>query len=194
LTLQDDFIKCYRGEWTTIGHLQFRLEGRTLYFQCTRGKEDTKSNLNFKWTHYNGMYVHAGFLAMWLAAREVILSLDFDEVRGYSQGGVFASLTALEYKRKIICIVFGCPRFLWMPKRMYRDAHIIRIENPWDWVTKLPFAILGYRHIGKRIKLKNRGGKPSHIHLLYWLTGHSENMYLQNLEGLLCYQDKLIRN
>ena len=195
MTYKDYFTECTHNKgYQTIGHLQYKIVDGTLYFQCSHGQEDWLSNFDFPAIPYKHMtekfYVHKGFLLMWKQVRDIIVTLDFDTIVGYSQGAVF---TALAYEDtyftkgiKCTCITFGCPRFLFAPTKSIKErfSGVLRIKNPTDIVTHVPPAVFGYRHIGKKLVLKNKAKKPSNVSWPIWLSGHNPDRYSQNLEEI----------
>jgi Lipase (class 3) len=192
---KDYYVECINNKgWITVGHVQYKLVKRVLYFQCSNGIEDWKSNFDFPVTPYKYMetefQMHHGFAVMWKSVRDIIATLGFDVIIGYSQGAVFACLayedTLFNKHIKCPCIVFGCPRFLWIPPKTIRNRFkdVIRVCNSGDIVTHTPPFIFGYWHIGIKMKLKNIAKKPSLEKWWHWITGHTQSRYLQNLGGL----------
>ena len=112
--------------------------------------------------------VHTGFLAAYKApvVRGEIHRLVNSRVRkiqvfGHSLGAALAVLCAVDLQynfpdRDIECIVFGCPR---VGNAAFRDSYnkrvfkTIRVENGNDIVTKVPLPIMGYRHVGAKLKI-----------------------------------------
>lgn len=196
MTYKDYYNYCisYDG-WTTINHVQVKVINRVLYFQCSNGVEDWKANFDFPAAPYKWMetefLVHRGFIKMWQDVRDYVATLEFDVIVGYSQGAVFACLayedTLFNKHIKCPCIVFGCPRFLWMPPKTIRNRFrdIIRVQNPCDVVTHLPPFLFGYTHIGIPLKLKNIARKPSLEKWYLWISHHTQSRYTQNLGGLV---------
>lgn len=81
---------------------------------------------------------------------------------GHSRGAAFAVLCArhLAKNRNIkgsSCIVYGCPR---IGTKEFRDQFnklpidCTRITNGFDLVTRIPTHLMGFRHVGKNIRLK----------------------------------------
>jgi len=111
-------------------------------------------------------FVHRGFLKKYKAVRTEIQKAVYENLEmkirilGYSQGAALA-LLAHEDIRFTFGIqsettVFGCPRvFSLFGYKMLNDrlSGVTRIENGNDIVTRLPFAILFFRHYGKRIHI-----------------------------------------
>lgn len=196
MTYLDYYRNCIDPNgYITIGHLQYKVINRVLYFQCSSGDEDWRSNFDFPAIPYKNMenvfYVHRGFLAMWKEARDIIATLDFDVIIGYSQGAVFASLayedTLFTKHVKCPCITFGSPRFLFMPSKHTKDIFkdVLRVKNPTDLVTHVPFVLMGFQHIGCKIVLENKAKKPNYEKWYIWASGHSQSRYLQNLEEVV---------
>lgn len=195
MTYKAYFDECTHNKgYQTIGHLQYKVVDNVLYFQCSHGTEDWKSNFDFPAVPYKNMsdrfLVHKGFILMWKQVRDIVSTLHFNTIVGYSQGAVFAALAYEDtlYNRNIkcACITFGCPRFLFLPSRkiQLRFADVLRIKNPTDIVSHVPPTLFGYRHIGHKQVLKNVAKKPGDVSWPVWLSGHSPDRYKQNLEVL----------
>jgi len=149
----------------------------SITFRGSDSDQDWKTNLAFqkKTIPYGNtgskIRVHTGFINAYKsnAVRGTIhgmISEDIRQVRisGHSLGAALAILCGvdLEYnfpEKDYEVVVFGAPR---VGNRAFRDSYnkrvfkTLRIENGNDIVTKLPFAFLGYRHVGIRIHV----GKP----------------------------------
>lgn len=107
----DEFLEVNRDGWVTVGnHVQYKLVGKTLYFQCSSGEEDWKSNFDFWARPYKNMkevfYVHKGFRDMWKSVRDEIAKLDFDTIIGYSQGAALTLPTGSGVYAWI-CLTYG---------------------------------------------------------------------------------------
>lgn len=112
--------------------------------------------------------VHAGFLDAYKSAgvREKILKsitpdIHYVRVTGHSMGAALSVLCAVDIQynypgRDIETILFGCPR-VGNPafQRSYnkRVHKTIRIENGNDIVTKVPLAVMGFRHVGAKLHI-----------------------------------------
>jgi len=81
---------------------------------------------------------------------------------GHSRGGsmactaaYFLHLANIEIEQ---IVTFGAPKFAQIKASKKFDFYfdIIRYENRFDFVPKLPFWSFGFRHVGKRIKLKTK--------------------------------------
>ncbi len=112
--------------------------------------------------------VHAGFLNAYKSVhvRDQILKAITDDIHyvrinGHSMGAALSVLCAvdIEYNcpgKDIEVILFGCPRVGNKAfKRSYnkRVHKTMRVENGNDIVTKVPFAIMGFRHVGARLHI-----------------------------------------
>ncbi len=83
---------------------------------------------------------------------------------GHSYGAALAILCAvdLEYnfpKNDYEVIVFGSPRVgnkCFQKSYNLRVFKTLRVENVNDLVTKVPFACMGYRHVGASLKIGNK--------------------------------------
>lgn len=188
------FVEVTGTGWITIGNdVQYKLENRILYLQCSASKSDWKYNLMFWQEVYSAstipMKAHQGFKELWLSIKPIIESLDFDTIVGYSQGAAIAVFVhENHYHRKgfqPMTYAFGCPRVLVNPAQELRNrfTQFIRIKNEYDLVTLVPPVLFGYRHVGVKKIIDNVAKKPKGEKLLVWLSGHSPSRYLQNLEG-----------
>lgn len=146
----------------------------------------------------NCIRVHSGFIESYRTKhlRNEILRYVTSEIKsiritGHSYGAALAVLCAtdLQYNfpdRDYEVYLFGCPRvgnggFA----RLYNKQILktFRIENGNDIVTKLPPAILGYRHVGIKIHV----GKKR-IPLVYSLKDHGIQAYM-DVVSAICSSD-----
>jgi len=140
-----------------------------------RGTDSNTDRLNDikawrKCVPYDGMNpdikVHAGFINAYKSdeVRGVILSLIGSEViervtvAGHSLGAAMAVLCALDLQynlpdRNYTVYLYGCPR---VGNAQFRRSYnkrvfkTVRVENGNDLITKIPPAMLGYRHVGAK--------------------------------------------
>ncbi|NLK40205.1 MAG: lipase family protein [Clostridiales bacterium] len=85
------------------------------------------------------------------------------QITGHSLGGALAVLCAVDLQynfpeKDYEVVIFGCPRVgnaAFARSYNKRVFNTIRVENGNDIVTKLPPAILGYRHVGVKFKIGN---------------------------------------
>lgn len=143
-------------------------------FRGSDSAKDWKTNLTFwkKTIPYDNeeseIRVHTGFINAYKTPgiRDKILeSITHDthyiKISGHSQGAALSVLCAVDIQynypdRNIEVVLFGCPRVgnkafqLSYNKRVDKT---IRVENGNDIVTKVPFAFLGYRHVGAKIHI-----------------------------------------
>jgi len=146
----------------------------TIVFRGTDSARDWRSNFMFakKVIPYGNaaspVRVHEGFLKAYKSpqVRDRILPLiggHTKKVRitGHSRGAALAALCALDvhYHYPQCCLqvlLFGCPR---VGNRAFADSYNRRIfqtfnvRNGGDLVTHLPPALLGYRHVGVRLRV-----------------------------------------
>jgi hypothetical protein len=193
MSILDKFNICTGGDWITGGFdVQYKVVDRVLYFQCSHGAHDWKENFKIGHDVYPCTDIcfkaHDGFSELWLSVKEEIEKLDFDTVVGYSQGAALAGFAHENYfHRKGIqptAWVFGCPRFIYKPspELELRFTNFIRYSNLGDFVTMLPPAILGYKHVGQYKLLKHMVKKPKNVKLLDWISGYSAAQYRLELE------------
>jgi len=192
MTTLDYFNAVLSGKWITAGrNIQYRLEGKTLYFQCSAEESDWAFNLDFPAVPYKHMrekfLVHRGFLKAWRSVRDEISLLDFDTIVGYSMGGALATLAHEDFRyRKGYqpkTIVFGCPKVLFMPSSHVRSrfTEIERFANREDIVSKLPPF---FTHVGIDRTLTMSVKRPEGFPRLAWLSGHIPQMYRMRLENI----------
>ena len=98
MTLNKYFNRVYSGPWITFGKdVQLKLEGRILYYQCSKGFSDWAHNVLIRKSVYSNsdieFIMHDGFRQLWLSVREYVESLDFNIIVGYSEGAAIATAT-----------------------------------------------------------------------------------------------------
>lgn len=169
------FSRCLNAAYTTVenaGSFAYEKNGThlTLFFEKSNGLTDWKNNLDFPCIAYGHMdtlwFCHRGFLKVWLSILPYLYDTIHDpEIRtvtiaGYSHGAAIAALCH-EYvwfhrpalRKNIHGYGFGCPRFYWgiFPRKKLKQRweNFTVIRNGRDFVTHLPPALLGYRHIQK---------------------------------------------
>lgn len=176
-----------------------RQDGKTLCisFRGTDSFKDLIADARFwkKKIPYNnpdsGIRVHSGFIDRYKKTqiRNCILScitpkIEKIQLTGHSYGAALAVLCAvdLQYhfsKKDYEVFLFGCPRVgnrafaASYNKRIFKT---LRFENGNDLVTKLPFRILGYCHVGTKIHVGNR-----RIAGVYSLSNHWCQKYYAQL-------------
>ena len=164
------FDQVTSGPWITSGDdVNYRIEfvgtDATLLFEGTHDDFGWKMNFDFWVKAYKDQpiewYAHRGFLTMWHSVRDEIMAklkgATSIHIIGYSQGAALASL-ALEdvnfsyYSIPSLADVFGSPRVFWcLPKEIeYRVRNISRWYVRGDLVTTVPWAFLGYQHVGMK--------------------------------------------
>ncbi len=111
-----------------------------------------------------------GFLVKYLAIRDEVHRLieRFEPDRilliGHSGGGAVVSLAFLDLypgfpEKEVRAITFGMPRIfnrrgaIWFDEQ---EEQLLRIVNGRDLITGLPPAILGYRHVGRLVRMGER--------------------------------------
>lgn len=188
-----DLFKMVNGtRWITSGKdVQYKVENDTLYFQCSKGWSDWRFNLTASASVYRNSDIefigHRGFNELWESVRSDIEVLKFHKIVGYSQGAALAIRAHENFYHRMgfepdVTITFGCPPSIKDPsyKLMARFSHVVNYHNPHDIVYFLPM-ILGYRHVGTSHSLKKNAARPKGCSLIRWLSGHSEEEYLQRL-------------
>ena len=151
-----------------------RKHGHTLWitFRGSDAPADWKTNLTF-WKRtipYDSVTskirVHTGFLNAYKSpcVRDLILAEAGRDARvikisGHSLGAALAVLCAVDLQynlpdRDIEAVLFGCPRVgnrAFMLSYNKRVDKTVRVENGNDIVTKVPPALLGFRHVGAKL-------------------------------------------
>ncbi len=169
----------------------------SITFRGSNSGKDWKTNLAFgqKTIPYGNsaskIRVHYGFIEAYKshAVRDVINDIISDDIHqvkitGHSQGAALAVLCAvdLEYHypdRDFEVILFGAPR---VGNRAFQKSYnkrlfkTMRIENGNDIVTKIPFACMGYRHVGMGVHI----GKPKILGVISF-NDHYPQAYYKNL-------------
>ena len=194
------FQQCLHVPYLQVGtsaNYALQRQGKTLYiyFQDSNGAQDWKTNFNFPAKAYKRMgktvwFAHRGFLKIWKELEPVlaadILDPHFDKIVivGYSHGGALAALCHeyVWYHRPDLRATlegygFGAPRVFWglkNPAVKQRWANFTVIRNLDDLVTHLPPAFLGFRHVGKLLKIGARN-----------LYSPVEAHYAKNIEASL---------
>lgn len=166
----------------------------SITFRGSNSAQDWKTNLTFrkKVVPYGNtaskIRVHTGFLNAYKCpqVRGAIQSRVTKEIckvkiTGHSQGAALAVLCAvdLEYNfpdRDYEVILFGSPR---VGNRAFQKSYnkrvfkTLRVENGNDIVTKVPFVVMGYRHVG----MKYRIGNPRIPGVFTFRTHEPQNYY-----------------
>ena len=112
--------------------------------------------------------VHTGFLNSYKTAgvRDKILAsitagTHYIKISGHSRGAALAVLCAVDLQYgfpalDIEAVLFGCPRVgnkAFARSYDRRVGKTVRVENGNDIVTKIPFALMGYRHVGAKLHI-----------------------------------------
>ena len=167
----------YATEW--IGSTLY------LYLEHSDGREDWLKNLDFPSAAYlrdgkAAFHAHRGFLHAHRALEPILREIAAHppaamRIVGYSHGGALAVL-AHEYlfyhcprlRPQLFSYGFGTPRVLFGGNRTEMRARFLNftvVRNQNDIVTHLPPAALGYYHVGKMIKIGERGNySPTEAH------------------------------
>ena len=148
---------------------------------CFRGSDSaTDWRLNFYATLSEfpcgtGQYVHSGFLAQWMSIQTEFTSKflkmmdthsgNIDEVIfcGHSSGTIsclaayiMEPLIKETYAKKTTVVTFGAPRMCneLFKAHLENRADCTRIVLDRDVITRVPFPLFGYSHIGKPIQIR----------------------------------------
>lgn len=166
-------------------------------FRGSNSAKDWRHNLMFwkKCIPYGNtcskIRVHTGFLNAYKSkqVRNRLLNMVTPEIRrihicGHSYGAALSVLCAVDLQynfpdRDIEVIVFGCPR---IGNRAFQKSYnsrvfkTLRVENGNDIVTKVPFALWGYRHVGAKLHV----GAPR-LPCLVSFEQHRQQRYYSSL-------------
>ena len=198
MKLSDLFSRCLKISYQNVENgASFATEiiGKTLYiyFESSNGVVDWENNLDFPCRCGSDFCYHRGFFSVWESVKSYIIpyinNKEYQEIVivGYSHGAALAVLcfeAAFKLRddisSNIFGIGFGCPRVLWgfkrkKAKKIFKEFLVVRNSN--DIVTHLPPAILGYFHVGKILKIGEKG-KYSKI------QAHAPESILAELENL----------
>ena len=114
-------------------------------------------------------YVHHGYLEAHMNIREFIFDLiekyNPKEIvlAGYSHGGPLTFLMYKELKEygytddQLDACTYGCPRFVsWFRGKRFKESvkSVGRTVLGYDLITKAPWPVMGYMHVGELIKIK----------------------------------------
>lgn len=172
--------------WVTVGtdtQYQFiETEDETvLVFAESNTLFDWVTNLNFPKQPYKQMdvefYVHRGYLREWKRIQDVFVDYFIAKLRtgdaikpititGWSYGGAMAVLTMESlwytfplFRDSLRLVTFGCPRVIGF--KNFKDIrerwpNTVLYRNSSDFVTKVPFLLMGFRHVRKVIKIGDK--------------------------------------
>jgi hypothetical protein len=202
------FDKCINAKYIHVendgSYASYKIdEIRYLLFQQSNGVNDWKNNFDFPSRPYKGMDIpwkcHRGFLKVWKSIMPYVEQLlenhDFESavVVGYSHGGAISAL-CFEYvwynfpeiRDKLYGFSFGCPRIFY-GRRNYiflkeRFNKFVNVINSDDVVTKLPPAIFGYKHMGKKLYI----GQEKRF---FSVNAHRAESYKASLREIKCTVD-----
>ncbi len=145
-----------------------------IFFEPSNGKVDWFNNLDFAAVPYrNGQSCHSGFLRVFESALPYLMPFFLDSavkealIVGYSHGAALAlfchdSLLTLrpDLKGSCLTLAYGMPRVLRGKIVPSLAAHLdgfVRVTNVGDIVTHLPPAALGFRHVGRELRIGQLG-------------------------------------
>ena len=204
------FKRCLNAKYIHTengGDYSIEIQDKTLYllFQWSKGKEDWKNNFRFPAKAYkkgdNRWYCHGGFLRVWKSVRDqleprvlsILKTTEIDTIVcvGYSHGAALAGFATEDMEfiynscYSIEGYGFGCPRFVFglIPKIVKaRFSKFTVIRNIPDIVTHVPPVVLGFRHVGKLIKIGSIAFRlPSFLQNC--VNAHRSENYIKELEN-----------
>jgi len=175
MSLVELFKKTLTDPWRTAGFdTQYKLvvtkDVLYLCFQGSASETDWRFNFSFPVRPYKfggvRWLAHGGIVRLWKAARkqiiaEVLMLLDDRKlvILGYSHGAMLTVMAHEQFKRymglNVESFAFAPARVLWCPNKDVRSwfEGLTVVMCRGDIVTHLPPALMGYRHVGKVIKL-----------------------------------------
>jgi len=184
----------YGQAWKTIGtDLQYMVKDRVLFLQPTSSNHDWKKNFQFIQVPYKcgskTLWVHKGFLDVYLEGRELFLKLlqdgVVDTVCGFSHGSALATILYWEYFMrhgiKIPTVVFGSPRVCnTISAIVYRKMfdELINLQMGADIVSSVPPVIFFYMHVGIIVGIETG-------YLIPLPRYHRPEVYLEHINILL---------
>ena len=166
--------------WSTAGDdTQYHIEDYSgsgdivIAFLGSNSDVDWKNNFRFWKTPYKNMetkfYVHAGFLKCWKLIEDTIgaelskYNISSITITGHSYGGALAILCKEyiwyhypELRDNTRLITFGAPRVIGLhnwTKIKDRWNNSTLLMNGSDFITRIPFRCMFYRHVAKIIHL-----------------------------------------
>ena len=183
MNLISQFNTCWTAKYTHVenaGDFYYKRNHGTLfiYLQCSNEDEDWKNNFDFPAKPYKRMgktvwFAHRGFLRVWKSVEPYLTDAIMDEtvkkivIVGYSHGAALAVLcheyawyNRPDLRGSIESYAFGCPRVFWgikTKKLKQRWEGFTVIRNIDDIVTHVPPFILGFSHVGKMLKIGEKG-------------------------------------
>ena len=165
----------------------------TIIFRGSDSKKDWNFNLDFckKVIPYGNtkskIKIHSGFLNAYKSknVRNKIREFVTDKIKkikltGHSYGAALAIICAIDLQYNFsdidyVVIVFGCPKVgnkYFVESYNRRIFKTLRVETPGDIVPKLPFAFMGYKHVGARLNIGQ-----NHILNFIGVNNHSLQEY-----------------
>lgn len=169
---KNEIVYKYNSEKTGVQY-SVRVKGNqlTIIFRGTDSFIDVMTDLRFwKKTIPYGNYqskirVHSGFINAYKSEDvrseiHTFMTEEIEKVRitGHSYGAALACLCAIDLQynfpeKDYEVALFGCPRLgnaafqRSYNKRLFKT---VRVENGNDLISKIPFAWMGFRHVGTR--------------------------------------------
>jgi triacylglycerol lipase len=149
-------------------------------FRGTEDELDWRSNVRAAWiVLQGGVRVHTGFFQAYRPIRDRLFATVERLLKakarpvyitGHSLGGALATMATAELanheERKLrdsiaACYTFGSPRVGDRSFDQYVKVPLYRVTNGIDIVPAVPFALLGYRHVGDTRYFAKVGSAPS---------------------------------
>lgn len=157
-----------------VGHINgYVLKTRGAVYVFIAGTDEFKdviTDLRVLPSHFNGepknIKVHIGFESAYRSIKDILFTHFKNEyniiVAGHSMGGAIATLLAYKLAKtnlNIACVTFGSPR---VGNRAFTKTFNKTVANSYrlvyknDAVTKVPYLLSWYRHVGKEYQSKGK--------------------------------------
>lgn len=203
------FKKCLNAEYVNVpstdGDYSISVKGKTLYLylQCTTSKQDWRNNFDFPAVAYRDMpktwRAHRGFVRVWKSIEPCVKDYIMDPkikriiIVGYSHGASLACLAHEYVWFNRPDIRDDCYSYAFEPARVFWGFHIPKdlkerwknlyvIRNGSDIVTHVPFAFMGFKHVGNLIKIGDSVPLITHNYFFKCVDRHAPENVANSLK------------
>lgn len=150
----------------------------SIVFRGSDSPKDWKTDFKFWQTtvpygnKHSDIRVHSGFINAYKSKNvrdkihKIVRENSVEKIilSGHSYGAALAVLCAVDLQynfpnKDYEVVVFGCPRVgnnAFQKSYNLRLFKTIRVEHKKDIITKIPFVLMGYRHVGAKIQLGSK--------------------------------------
>jgi predicted lipase len=200
-----DFTPLVAAEVGTAGFVAASTDIVVIVFRGTQDDLDWQTNVRASWIELQGgTRVHMGFFQAYLPIREAMFAAVEQLVRktprpvyiaGHSLGGALATIATAELANHpevlirdsiAACYTFGSPRVGDSSFDLYVKVPLYRVTNGIDLVPAVPFAWMGYRHVGDTRYFGKRGTPPARHSINFvrkiWLTALGFVAFLRTMK------------